>query len=95
MFHHSPAAWLAGLTVLVALGAHAQTPGPATDSEPALAAYQPFQDVKLAPWKESNDTVGRVGGWRAYAREAQGEQTPAPAAPAASGPAPGHKEHQK
>ena len=95
MFHYSPAAWLACLTVLVALGAHAQTPGPTTDPEPALADYQQFQDEKLAPWKESNDTVGRVGGWRAYAREAQGEQTPAPAAPDASGHAPGHKEHQK
>lgn len=23
------------------------------------------------PWREANDTVHRIGGWRAYAREAQ------------------------
>ena len=23
------------------------------------------------PWREANDTVARIGGWRAYAREAQ------------------------
>lgn len=39
------------------------------------------------PWRGSNDTAARIGGWRAYAREAQ-QPDAAPAAPApASTPA--------
>jgi hypothetical protein len=56
---------------------------PATASEPwrsALHGYQPFADEKLAPWRESNDTVGRIGGWKAYAREAS-QPDEAPSAP--------------
>ncbi len=37
----------------------------------SLADYRDLSDETLRPWKETNDTVGRVGGWRAYAREAQ------------------------
>lgn len=49
----------------------------------ALADYQPFRDEKVQPWRASNDTVGAVGGWRAYAKEARqpastGEAVPAP-----------------
>lgn len=41
---------------------------------------------KPVPWRDANDTVGRIGGWRAYAREAQAPE------PAASVPAhAGHK----
>lgn len=48
-----------------------------------LAPYQRFEDQPVRPWKESNDTVGRIGGWKAYAREASGEAPPdaAPAPP--------------
>ncbi len=44
---------------------------------PALADYKPFADEKPGAWRAVNDTVRAVGGWRAYAREAQ---APAPAA---------------
>jgi hypothetical protein len=37
----------------------------------ALESYQPYTEEKIRPWKEANDTVGRIGGWRAYAKEAQ------------------------
>lgn len=51
----------------------------------AFEGYRPFDDAGVAPWRAANDTVGRIGGWRAYAREAQGP-APAPAsAPAAAG----------
>ena len=50
-----------------------------------LARYRSAGDVKVGSWREANDTVTRIGGWRAYAREAQ-----APAA-AASAPATPHK----
>lgn len=36
-----------------------------------LAGYLVFPDEKLGSWKEANDEVGRIGGWRAYAKEAQ------------------------
>ena len=66
-----------------------------------LARYRPAGDVKVGSWREANDTVTRIGGWRVYAREAAqpepAEQapgsTPAPAgapAPAASHPMGGH-----
>ena len=44
-----------------------------------LANYRVFSDEKRMSWKETNDNVGRIGGWRAYAKEAQepaGASTP-------------------
>ena len=53
------------------------SPAPATPATPAplpytsaLQGYQPFADEKVRPWKESNATVEKIGGWRAYAKEA-------------------------
>lgn len=34
-----------------------------------LADYKPFVDEKVMSWKEANDTVGRIGGWREYLKE--------------------------
>ena len=45
-----------------------------------VADYQPFVDEKVTSWKAANDKVGQIGGWRAYAKEAQQpENTPTPA----------------
>ena len=45
-----------------------------------VADYQPFVDEKITSWKLANDKVGQVGGWRAYAKEAQQpDNTSAPA----------------
>ena len=45
----------------------------------SLADYRVFPDDKLGSWKEANENVGRIGGWRAYAREAQqAEPDPTP-----------------
>lgn len=56
----------------------------------AFEGYQPYVDDGTSDWKKANDAVGQIGGWRAYAREAQGAQQsqpgqprPAPAAPTA------------
>jgi hypothetical protein len=51
-----------------------------------LAAYRRWGDDKPVPWRQANETVNRIGGWRAYAREApQAEPpTPAPARPASA-----------
>ena len=94
--------------LIAALSAHAQPspvlsrPDPldAKASVPALvygssfAPYRRLSDEKLISWREANDTVTRIGGWRVYAREAQQPDAgPAPtreAAPAslpASSPA--------
>ncbi|MGP1691485.1 MAG: hypothetical protein ACTS6O_03150 [Giesbergeria sp.] len=37
----------------------------------SLANYRALSDEKVTSWKETNDNVGRIGGWRAYAKEAQ------------------------
>lgn len=50
-----------------------------------LAPYQRYEDQPVQPWKESNDTVGRIGGWKAYAREASAEARSDAAAPPPSG----------
>lgn len=35
----------------------------------AIAGYQPYADQPVQSWREANDRVGRIGGWRAYAKE--------------------------
>lgn len=37
--------------------------------------YQPFRDQPLLSWQETNDNVGKIGGWRFYARDAQQPET--------------------
>lgn len=100
MFHRLPALPLVALALLAGLaGAQtAQPPMPPASAVPAyrsaMEGYRPFADEKPAPWKESNDNVGRIGGWRVYAKEAQGGASGvAPARPAASAAEPhgGHK----
>ena len=59
----------------------------------ALANYRAAGELRVGSWKDANERVNRIGGWRAYAREAA---TPEPAAsePAvgpAVGPAGAHK----
>ncbi len=55
-----------------------------------LRAYRPAGDTAVGSWKEANDTVTRIGGWRTYLREAARPDPPAAAAPAS---APGHGAH--
>ena len=66
---------------------------PSPPSKPAplmfdsvLLRYKPMTDQKLGGWREANDNVGQIGGWRTYLKEAQQPEasTPAPVgAPAA------------
>jgi hypothetical protein len=62
----------------------------------ALDGYRPLTEEAVADWKKANEEVGRIGGWRAYAREASGTssepgKTPAPAAkPDGTDPHSGH-----
>lgn len=93
------------LALLVALaswpGAQAQSPAqasPAPASSPvefrsSFEGYQPYTEEKIINWKEANDRVGRIGGWRAYAKEAQ--QPSGGSAPPEAKPADPHAGHSK
>ena len=37
----------------------------------AMEGYKPYTDEKVIDWKQANDSTGRIGGWREYAKEAQ------------------------
>jgi hypothetical protein len=83
------------------LDAAASVPPARHDS--ALKSYRRFDEVQTAPWRQSNETVERIGGWRSYAREAAAPPAAAsaPQAPSAPGlrsepakPAPGHGGHK-
>ncbi len=58
-----------------------------------LSRYKPMTDQKLGSWRDANDTVARIGGWRSYLKESQAPDTAVPAtpptssAPAAAAPA--------
>jgi hypothetical protein len=98
---------LATLVGSLALSAQAQTQARAIAADPldakaavpalvyrsALTGYPRMAQPPAMGWREANDNVTRIGGWRAYAREAQ--QPPA-SAPAASAPPPhaGHGAHK-
>ena len=74
----------AGLALLGPLLAHAATEGgavaPPQASAPraALPDYRPYADEPVMSWRDANDTVGRIGGWKTYARER--EPAPQPSA---------------
>lgn len=60
----------------------------------ALATYQGYTDQAVQYWREANDRVGRIGGWRAYAKEAATGQA-APDTPPAPNPHAGHHQGGK
>lgn len=91
--------WLAPVALLLGMGsAHAQNAARADNPDPlnpqaavpalvhtsSFAAYRRHAAAEPIGWREANDTVTRIGGWRAYAREAAAE-SPAPASAASPG----------
>lgn len=75
--------WLVGLCAGGAAWAQVPPSGaPAPEGASALVnttasvsvfeSYRTYDEPKAIPWREANDEVGRIGGWRAYAKEAQG-----------------------
>ena len=109
MFIRSIGGAAAAIGLLLVSASHSQTVVPSARPDPldakaevapmmytsTLGRYRPTGDVKVGSWREANDTVTRIGGWRAYAREANQPEMPA-AAPAvqsaapATTPPPGH-----
>ena len=79
----------------------AKAPVPAATYASPLAGYRRLGDDKRVSWKDANETVNRIGGWRVYTREAQqpdaaGSAPTAGAVPApAAGAAPAHGGHKK
>ena len=80
------------VTATTALTALAQARPDPLDSKASVPAVVYQSSLKPGPadskpisWREANDVVGRIGGWRVYAREAQ--QPDAVAAPTPTPPA--------
>ena len=67
---------------------NAQASVPALVHSSAFAAYRRLSEVPVGSWRDANDLVWRIGGWRVYAREASRQDAPPATAPAgpASGP---------
>lgn len=89
------------LTMLLATQAQAQSPAttrpdpldpkaqvPSVRYESSLAQFRRIRDDKPVGWREANDAVARIGGWRVYAREAQQPEPAVVDKPAAPLPAP-------
>lgn len=84
------------LTVLLAAQAQAQpaltradpldpqAQVPALRYESAFAQFRRIGDDKPVAWRDANDAVARIGGWRVYAREAQQPDPAAAPRPAAT-----------
>ena len=74
---------LTAATCLLASPAQSQTAVPKGVSAPSISAapapyksvfdqYQAHTDEPIADWKAANATAARIGGWREYAKQAQG-----------------------
>lgn len=66
---------------------------PAVRHESAFSTYRPHVDTPVGDWRAANEAVNRIGGWRAYGREAGAPLQPLPpvwpARPAAGATPPG------
>lgn len=97
----TPYRWLVPAALLTTISAAmAQTPDATGKADPLdaqasvprlvhespLTQYRKHSDEKLVSWREANDTVGRIGGWRTYLREAR-QPDAAASAPSAGKPA--------
>lgn len=52
--------------------AHAAEPPASAQAMPApFNHYQGWRDEPLQDWREANERVGEIGGWRTYLRESQ------------------------
>ena len=54
----------------------------------AFEAYKPYTDEATGDWKALNATTAKIGGWRAYAKEARQPQAPDSAAEPGQGVSP-------
>lgn len=66
----------------------ADSPTPSTQYNSPFKDYRPLGDDKRTPWRDANDEVGKIGGWRVYLRESQEAAKGASAAAPTLKPAP-------
>lgn len=59
---------------------------PALSYRSSFSRFRGLSDDKPLSWREANDAVARIGGWRVYAREAQQPEAPHPATEAPRAP---------
>jgi hypothetical protein len=57
--------------------ADAAASAPKAEHRSALAVYRRHAETQPKSWRDANDTVARIGGWRVYAREAAAADAPA------------------
>lgn len=88
-FSHRALALGAALALGVPASAQHAHPADATAAVPpptyrsAFSGYKRLSEPSASDWKAANQNVERIGGWRAYAREASAAASaPAPAASA-------------
>ena len=62
---------------------------PALSYRSSFARYRGLGEDKPVSWREANDAVARIGGWRVYAREAQQPEPTPSGTEAAASPKPG------
>ena len=67
------------------------------DADKVFRSYRSYADQEVGSWRKANDEVGRIGGWQAYAREAQAPASVDPATGSSSsvgGSSSGHGAHK-
>jgi hypothetical protein len=85
-------------------GARAASPARADPTDPEAAVpeavhrapfdgYRSHRSERVGSWRAVNDEVGRIGGWRSYAREAAAAPDAVPAPGATPAAQPVHPKH--
>ena len=70
--------------------ASAGAPATSVRYRSALERYQPYKEQPVQSWRDANDNVGRIGGWRVYAKEAVPQEENTNASGRAADPHAGH-----
>lgn len=55
---------------------------PSATYRSGLSDYRAYTEQDVRSWRDVNDEAKRIGGWRAYAREARPDESPGSPAPA-------------
>ena len=91
-FGHAAYFGTGAYVVGIAATTTSQVGAPALEYVSPIGDYKAYEPQSIQSWKEANDNVGRIGGWRNYSRETSQSQ-PSPSAPAASGGSAPHTNH--
>ena len=74
LFRHA-APTVCALLILSPVAQAAEQKAAEESAQPVLTApfdrYHPWRDEPVRDWRETNEQVGKTGGWRAYLRETQ------------------------